>query len=168
MSFSSEITDQRAADLAILNCISGAASSTSQIGLTGFTGHSTAIYALGNAVTNQTAMTTYINKTLDYCGNTGMPACSGSNVASGLYSAVAQLTAAGIANASSNIILITDGVPNADKMTYAKADGTYPTPTGIAGLLDIVHRCGIMDDGAGSGGLRQNARDQCFDDLLFR
>jgi Flp pilus assembly protein TadG len=129
MSFSSEITDQRAADLAILNCISGAASTTSQIGLTGFTGHSSAIYPLGNAVTTQTAMTTYISKTLDYCGNKSMPACSGSNVAAGLYSAITQLTTAGIANATSNIILITDGVPNADKMTYAKADGTYPTPT---------------------------------------
>jgi Flp pilus assembly protein TadG len=129
MSFSSEISDQRAADVAILNCISGAASSTSQIGLSSFDGHSSTLYALGNAATNQTAMTTYINKTLNYCGNTGMPSCSGSNVAAGLYNAITQLTAAGIANATSNIILITDGVPNADKMTYAKADGTYPTPT---------------------------------------
>jgi Flp pilus assembly protein TadG len=129
MSFSSEIADQRAADVAILNCIAGAASSTSQIGLTSFDGTSDTLYALGNAVTNQTAMTTYINNTLNYCGNKGMPSCSGSNVAAGLYSAISQLTAAGIANANSNIILITDGVPNADKMTYTKADGTYPTPT---------------------------------------
>ncbi len=129
MSFSSEIPDQRAADIAILNCITSAASSSSQIGLTGFTGVPSTIYALGNAVTNQAAMTTYINKTLNYCGNKGMPACSGSNVAAGLYSAISQLTAAGIANANSNIILITDGVPNADNMTYTKADGTYPTPT---------------------------------------
>lgn len=129
MSFSSEIADQRAADVAILNCISGAASSTSQVGLTSFDGSPDILYALGNAVTSQTAMTTYINKTLDYCGNKNMPSCSGSNVASGLYSAISQLTAAGIANANSNIILITDGVPNADNMTYTEADGTYPTPT---------------------------------------
>jgi Flp pilus assembly protein TadG len=129
MSFSSEIADQRAADVAILNCIVSAASATSQVGLTSFNGTPDTLYALGNAVTNQTAMTTYINKTLNYCGNTGMPACSGSNVAAGLYSAISQLSTAGIANANSNIILITDGVPNADKMTYTKADGTYPTPT---------------------------------------
>ena len=132
MSFSSEISDQRTADVAILNCIASAASSTSQIGLTAFTGHSNTIYALGNAVTNQAAMTTYINHTLNYCGNTGMPACSGSNAAAGLYSAISQLTAAGIANATSNIILITDGVPNADNMTYTQADGTYPTPTSLS------------------------------------
>jgi Flp pilus assembly protein TadG len=129
MSFSSEISDQQAADIAILNCITSASSSTSQIGLTAFTGHSSTVYALGNAVTNQTAMTTYINKTLDYCGNKGMPSCSGSNLAAGLYSAIAQLTAAGIANVNSNIIVITDGVPNADNISYARADGTYPTPT---------------------------------------
>jgi Flp pilus assembly protein TadG len=129
MSFSSEISNQRTADVAILNCIANAASSSSQVGLTAFTGHSLTVYALANAVTSQTAMTTYINNTLNYCGNRGMPACSGSNAASGLYSAISQLSAAGIANANSNIILITDGVPNADRMTYTQADGTYPTPT---------------------------------------
>jgi len=129
MSFSSEIKDQRAADIAILNCVATAASTTSQVGLTAFTGHSETVYALGNAVTNLSAMTTYINKTLNYCGNKNMPACSGSNVASGLYSAIAQLQSAGLANYTSNIILITDGVPNADATTYAKADGIYPTPT---------------------------------------
>jgi Flp pilus assembly protein TadG len=137
MSFSSEVSDQRAADLQILNCVAGASSTTSQVGLVGFTGHSSALYALGNAVTNLPAMTTYVNNTLKYCGNTGMPACSGSNVASGLYSAIAQLQTAGLANKGSNIILITDGVPNADAITYAAADGTSPTtlgtPSGWAG-----------------------------------
>lgn len=129
MSFSHEIADQRAADIAILNCVAGAASTTSRIGLTAFTGHSSALYPLGNAVTNQSALTTYINNTLNYCGSRSMPACSGSNVAAGLYSAITQLQAAGLANSSANIILITDGVPNADAITYTRADGTYPTPT---------------------------------------
>lgn len=129
MSFSSEISDQKAADLAILNCVSSAASTTSQIGLTSFDGHSDTLFALGNAVTNLSAMTTYINHTLDYCGNSGMPACTGSNVAAGLYSAITQLQAAGLANSSASIILITDGVPNADAITYTRADGIYPTPT---------------------------------------
>jgi Flp pilus assembly protein TadG len=138
MSFSSEIADQRTADLAILNCVSGAASTTSQVGITGFTGHSQVLYALGNAVTNSAAMTTYVNKTENYCGNKNMPACSGSNVAAGLYSAITQLQAAGLANASSNIILITDGVPNADSLTYARADGIYPTPTSLLPVCTIL------------------------------
>ena len=138
MSFSSEVSDQQAADLAILNCVSGAASTTSQLGLTGFTGHSQTLIALGNAVTNLSTMTTYINHTLNYCGSSHMPGCSGSNVAAGLYSAITQLQAAGLANSSSNIILITDGVPNADAIAYVKADGTYPTPTSLLPVCTVL------------------------------
>ena len=138
MSFSSEVADQRTADLAILNCVAGAASTTSQIGLTGFTGHSQTLFALGNAVTNLASITTYVNNTLNYCGVRTMPACAGSNVASGLYSAINQLKTAGLANASSNIILITDGVPNADSITYARADGTYPTPTSLLPVCSVL------------------------------
>jgi hypothetical protein len=130
MSFSSEVADQRAADIAILSCVSAGTNGNGNVGLTGFTGHSQTLYALTPSTSaNITRMTTYINGTLNYCGKTGMPACSGSNLAAGLYSAITQLQTAGLANKSSNIIVITDGVPNADAITYAKADGTYPTPT---------------------------------------
>lgn len=130
MSFSSEIPDQRAADVAILNCVSAGTNGNGNVGLTAFVGHAQTLYALApSTAANISAMTTYIDGTLNYCGKTGMPACSGSNVAAGLYSAITQLQTAGLANKSSNIILITDGVPNADSITYAKADGTYPTPT---------------------------------------
>jgi len=138
MSFSSEISHQRTADLSMLNCITGAASTTSKVGLTAFTGHSSVLYALGNAVTSSAAITTYVNNTLNYCGNKNMPACSGSNVAAGLYSAITQLQTAGLANSSSNIILITDGVPNADAITYARADGIYPTPTALLPVCTIL------------------------------
>lgn len=130
MSFSSEVSDQRAADIAMLNCVSAGTNGNGSIGITGFTGHSQSLYALTPSTsTNVAAMTTYINNTLNYCGKTGMPACSGSNLASGLYSAISQLQSAGLANKSSNIIVITDGVPNADRITYTTADGIYPTPT---------------------------------------
>jgi Flp pilus assembly protein TadG len=138
MSFSSEIADQRTADLAVLNCVAGAASTTSQIGLVGFTGHSSMLYALGNAVTSSAAMTTYIKNSLNYCGNTGMPACSGSNLAAGIYAATNALVAKGLGNTSSSLIIITDGVPNADAITYAKADGTYPTPTSLLPVCTIA------------------------------
>jgi Flp pilus assembly protein TadG len=138
MSFSSEVAQQRAADLAILSCIAGATSTTSQIGIIGFTGHASTLVALGNAVTNSTALTTYVNHTLNYCGNSHMPACSGSNVAAGLYTAITQLRAAGIANSTSNIIVITDGVPNADSLTYGRADGIYATPTSLLPVCTVL------------------------------
>jgi hypothetical protein len=79
-----------------------------------------------------TSMTTYINGTLNYCGKSSMPACSGSNVSAGLYNAVAQLMTAGIAGPQSNIVIITDGVPNADDISYTASMGTE-TPPLIAG-----------------------------------
>ena len=158
MSFSSEMANQRAADIAILNCISNGTNGNGSVGLTSFNGdpyvwnpagasgfptqvvYSAAPYraysisAYTNTLvkatsTNVAAMTTYINNTFNYCGTTHGPPCTGSNVAAGLYSAIKQLNAAGIANTSSNIIIITDGVPNADTRTYTSSDGTGVTPS---------------------------------------
>ena len=158
MSFSSEMANQRAADIAILNCISNGTNGTGKVGLTSFNGdprvwnpagvsgfptqtsysaspytpYSISAYTntLVNATTASVAtMTTYINSTFNYCGTTNGPPCSGSNLAAGLYSAIKQLSASNIANGSSNIIVITDGVPNADTRTYTVKDGTGTTPS---------------------------------------
>ena len=58
------------------------------------------------------SLTTKINA-LNYCGKSGMPACSGSNVAAGIYSAIQQFSTVSSTNTIKNIIIITDGVPNA-------------------------------------------------------
>lgn len=158
MSFSSEMANQRAADIAILNCISNGTNGNGKVGLTSFNGdpyvwnptgasgfptqvtykaipytpYTISAYTntLVNATsTNVATLTTFINGTFNYCGNLNAPPCTGSNVAAGLYSAIKQLQAAGIANASSNIIVITDGVPNADTRTYTSKDGTGVTPS---------------------------------------
>jgi hypothetical protein len=157
MSFSSEISNQRTADIAMLNCISNGTNGNGSVGLSTFNGdpwmHNAAGVLLGFPIqvaytgltpytttaytgtlvkatsANVAKMTTYINNTLNYCGTTGMPSCSGSNLAAGLYSAVQQLSAQGLANASSNIIVITDGVPNAESRTYSTSDGTGRTPS---------------------------------------
>ncbi len=128
-SFSSEITNQRAADLAILNCVNSNAGSATNFGITTIDGHSSIYQALLQTSTNLSSIETKINA-LNYCGSSGMPACSGSNVASGIYSAIQQFSSVSSTNTAKNIIIITDGVPNADSgTTYAKADGTYATPT---------------------------------------
>jgi Flp pilus assembly protein TadG len=128
-SFSSEISEQRAADLAILNCVQTSSSAASNFGITTFDGHSNVYQALLQASTNLSSLESKINA-LNYCGTTGMPACSGSNVAAGLYSAIQQFSTVSATNTIKNIILITDGVPNARSgTTYTQADGIYPTPT---------------------------------------
>ena len=127
-SFSSKISQQRAADLAILNCVESSSNSASTFGITSFDGHSSIYQALLQASTNLSALQTKINA-LNYCGTSGAPACSGSNVAAGIYSAIQQFSTVSSTNTTKNIIIITDGVPHADPITYATADGIYPTPT---------------------------------------
>jgi Flp pilus assembly protein TadG len=127
-SFSSEIANQQAADLAILNCVKTSSGSASQFGVTSIDGHSVIQQPLVQASTNLTAIQNLV-ASLNSCGNTGMPVCSGSNVAAGIYSAIQQFSGPAYANTKNNIIVITDGVPNADNITYTQADGIYPTPS---------------------------------------
>ncbi len=127
-SFSSSIANQRAADKAILDCIRNSTSQTSKVGLIGFTGHYGVIQAPIAAYANYDTLKTRINS-LKSCGNTGMPQCSGSNVAAGIYKAAVLFSTEEFASTLRNIVIITDGVPNADSITYGREDGIYPTPT---------------------------------------
>ncbi|HTW70973.1 MAG TPA: TadG family pilus assembly protein [Acetobacteraceae bacterium] len=136
-SFKSEISEQRSADDAILNCVSGGAATTSLFGITTIDGHSSTYLALTQASTNMSTIESAINS-LNYCGTALMPVCSGSNVASGIYSAIQQFNSVSSANAIKNIIIITDGVPNADSIIYTIADGIYPTPTSTTPVCTIL------------------------------
>jgi hypothetical protein len=130
-SFSSDISAQQAADTAILQCIIAAAGTSSKFGITAFNGHSFLYEPLTQAGTNSTAIQAKITG-LTGCSVT--PNCStGSNVASGIYSAIQQFGGTGYANTKNSVIIITDGVPsvlnNATKTSYATADGIGPTAT---------------------------------------
>ncbi len=127
-SFANSISHQRAADKAILDCVRTAAGSASQFGITTHTGVSAIFQALSQASVNHATLTTKID-TLKSCGNAGAPACSGSNVASALYSARMQFADAAYNGTRKNIVIITDGVPNGVNRTYTRADGIYPNDT---------------------------------------
>jgi Flp pilus assembly protein TadG len=128
-SFSSMVGTQQKADKSILNCVQGASGSASQFGITGFTGHATIYQPLTQASTNIVTLLANILG-LNSCGNLLMPACSGSNIAAGLYSAIQQFSGPSYAGTKRNIVIITDGVPNANSgEVYTTADGIYPTPT---------------------------------------
>lgn len=86
-SFSSEISNQKAADNAILGCVKNSSGNLSKFGLTTFDGHSSIYQSLAQASTSLTPIQTKISA-LNSCGHIGMPLCSGSNVASGIYSAI--------------------------------------------------------------------------------
>src|SRR5204863_236695 len=66
-SFSSEISQQRAADLAILNCLHNSSGSGTSFGITTFDGHANIYQALASASGNYASLQTRINA-LNYCG----------------------------------------------------------------------------------------------------
>jgi Flp pilus assembly protein TadG len=128
-SFSGQIANQRAADTSILNCIKSASGTASKFGLTTIDGSATTYEPLTLVSTGSTAIQTKINA-LDSCGNGTMPACSGSNVASGIYSAIQQFSGTSYLTSKNSVIVITDGVPNANSShNYVTADGIGPTVT---------------------------------------
>lgn len=133
-SFSSSITNQRTADQAILNCVYNSAGATSEYGLVGFNGQYTTIQTPVVVSTNYTALTNKIT-TIKACTQPGGPPCSGSNVASGIYRATKSdmFGNAAYADTNMNIVVITDGVPNASGSIaspgYGMENGTYPTPS---------------------------------------
>ena len=76
------------------------------------------------AGTNYTALQATINA-ITACTAKEDPNCStGSNVASGLYSAIQQFSGSTYQNQSKNIVIITDGAPNVKAgLNYTTADG---------------------------------------------
>ncbi len=123
-SFAGQIADQVAADLAILNCVKGQTGSSSNFGITFINGHASTYQPLVPAGANYTALQAQINL-ITACTALEDPNCdSGSNVASGLYSAIQQFSGSTYNNQSKNIVIITDGAPNVKAgVNYTTADG---------------------------------------------
>ena len=143
-SFSSNLTNQKNADISILNCVAYG-NSTAKFGVTRFNGDSGIVQALTPALNNLTTITSAINGTVN-CSSNGT--CSGSNIAAGLYSAIQQYeaefrattttavgtnetlwTTAAPSTSINNIVFITDGIPNAVGHTYKLQDGVTTNGT---------------------------------------
>ncbi len=123
-SFSGEIANQVSADQQILNCAKGVVGSTSYFGVTFANGHASIYQPLSLAVTNYTALNAKVSA-IKECTASQDPNCStGSNIGSGIYSAIQQFSSSTYTGTSKNIVIITDGVPNASSgVTYTTADG---------------------------------------------
>jgi len=109
-SFSGELSNVQTADTAILNCVKGQSGTSSKFGITLINGHATTYQALTQASSNLTSLLTSITT---LTGLSCLLNCStGSNVASGIYSAIQQYSGSTYNGTSKNIVIITDGVPN--------------------------------------------------------
>ncbi len=120
-SFSDELADQVTADQQILNCVNGVVGANSYFGVTLSNGHAYTYIPLTAAQANYTALNLKLALLLT-CATSGASCGTGSNIASGMYSAIQQFNNAAYTGTSKNIVVITDGVPN-PSTTYTSADG---------------------------------------------
>jgi Flp pilus assembly protein TadG len=121
-SFSEELPSARAANQALLDCIDAYAVSGSKLGIALFTGVSPSpLYQDQIAVHGTGNYDTLKNKiqNINRCGSSGMPPCSGSNISSGMKSAIdamcPQASSCPLpesAGAGQALIIVTDGIPN--------------------------------------------------------
>jgi Flp pilus assembly protein TadG len=114
-SFSAEIGDARDGNQALLDCIQQNSSGDSQVGITAFTGEATNLAPLSGIGDGYDQLSAVVSS-LDRCGRTGMPACSGTHVGAGMEFALAQFTDEGYEASSSSagqaIVIVGDGNPN--------------------------------------------------------
>lgn len=123
-SFSTVLTQSKQGDQALLDSLNSTGGQ-SCFGLVACTGWGQTMQTLKTISGNYTAMSGKITA-LKQCGNTGMPACSGSDFAAGLITATAEFNAAaypnkGKANIPKAIVLVCDGQPS------SSSSGSHPT-----------------------------------------
>ena len=147
-SFKNEITNQKNVDQALLDCVKGQTDSTSNFGITFSNGHASIYQALIPARANYTALQLKISL-ITQCTILEDPHCStGSNVGSGLYSAIQQFNDSAYNGQSKNIVIITDAAPDVKSgVSYGAAEG-----------VTCGTHCGPSDLEAGAQSLAATAR----------
>ncbi len=148
---------QQAADAAILNCVAASGNAASQFGITGFVEQPYVLQAL-TAVSSTSVKTTIANNinnvgsvNFQYCRQSkSAQSCHGSNVAAGIYSAIAQFSGAAYANTSNNIVILTNELPIYDPTTNP-AQHIVPTNYSLAMGTGVTQVGGAWTGGSGTG-----------------
>ena len=114
---STQMSDAKTADQALLDCVKNNTGPTSQVGVESFTAiHQTKINITSVGTTSNYNNLKNAITGMNICGNSGQPACSGTNIAAGIQAGISQFTGGGYTQPSANfgkaIILVTDGIPN--------------------------------------------------------
>jgi hypothetical protein len=150
-SFATQLTNARAADQALLDCMQQNAAAGSKLGITLFTGVSPSpAYQNRISVSDPTNYNTLKNKikSINPCDSVGMPACSGSNAAVGMNSALSQYCpstpcpSAGPAGSRQSIVIVTDGIPNCGSTrncsdAQLKSNAVSAANTAAANNIDV-------------------------------
>jgi Flp pilus assembly protein TadG len=130
-SFRSEIGYARQADQALVDCIEGKADPESKIALVAFSGLEKNLLSPSELVTYATSYATVTRKisSIAICGNSGMPDCLNTNIASGLFMADQLLDGStSPEEVGRAALLVSDGAPTYNYAVCAKdRRGKYAT-----------------------------------------
>lgn len=112
----SEVASEREAAQALLDCVKARATPDSRMAIGLFTGVDTQRVAMAEVGTDYATLSAAISS-IRGCGNSGMPACSGTNHAAAMGSALVLLDEAATPEGVGQVALImSDGEPNADSI----------------------------------------------------
>lgn len=106
-SFQEELADAKVGDQAVLDALYNAGGQTG-FGLVAFTGWGKTLSDLKRISTNYAALTTSITN-IQHCGSTGMPVCSGTDIAAGIDMGVTVFDAYTGGSSSKAMIIVSDG-----------------------------------------------------------
>ncbi len=130
-SFRDEIDEARVADIALIDCINDKADPSSKLGLVAFSGLEKNLFSPDELLTYASSyshMVTVAN-TIKICGNTGMPACTNTNIAFGLHMAHAILDrSTSETEVGRAALLVSDGQPVYSGQSCKRTYGKYATP----------------------------------------
>jgi Flp pilus assembly protein TadG len=136
------LSNAKAAEQALLNCVNQNAASGSKFGVNLLTGSSTTYVPYLNATTSTNLQTlqTDINK-IGGCGTSGMPACSGTDFTPALSSATNLLCTNGTCASGPRfaVVFITDGIPNCTsrRLSQSACQSSAVTAINTAAALGI-------------------------------
>ena len=129
-SFRDEIDQAREADIALIECINDKADPASKLGIVAFSGLELNLFSPTELLTYETGYSQMISvaNTIKICGNTGMPACTNTNIAFGLHMANAILTrSTSDEDIGRAALLVSDGEPTYSGQSCLKVGGKYKT-----------------------------------------
>ncbi len=141
-SFSEEIGDARTADQALLDCFASHVGPESRFGLVTFTGYGQVVATLQKIISSYLSLSSAVGS-IKNCGKTGMPPCSGTNVAAGLEAGVNLLAANPPDDPETRraIVLVGDGKPthsnNGPNLSAAQLTSLARTWADNAAAADI-------------------------------
>lgn len=125
----SELASERAAAQALLDCVAERATTDTRMAIGLFTGVDTVLVDWSEVGPDYSTLSAKI-ASIRGCGSSGMPACSGTNHAAALGSALVMLQDANTPEDVGQVVLVmSDGEPNADSIcssTYYTSAGWRP------------------------------------------